>query len=90
LLQKRDDALCEKYEEAETLRTNIEKRGRQAMVQVQGQLTTDEHGDFERYVNTLPALLLRQAELEEKMRLGTMEKDVLIRVFDDDRVDVDV
>ncbi len=80
----------EKYEEAETLKSSIERRGRQAMVQARLQLSSDEHSDFERYVNMLPALLMKQAELEEKMRQGTLEKDVLIRVFNDDRIEVNV
>lgn len=80
----------EKYEDATNLRASVERRGKQVKVTVQRYLTDEESRDFERYATSLPALLLQQAELDEKVRHGGHDKDVLIRVFDDERFEVDV
>lgn len=77
-LDNRYRLLCKQREDAKDLKDNLDRRENLVSTFLSRQLSPEQLQDYRRFVQTMASLLIRQKDLEEKLRLGEEQLEALI------------
>lgn len=77
-LDNRHHLLCKQRDDAKDLKDNLDRRERVVSTLLSKHLSAAELQDYRRYVQTKASLLIRQKDLDERLRLGEEQRDALV------------
>ncbi|XP_069574286.1 protein Shroom1 [Brachyistius frenatus] len=76
-LDSRHRLLCKQREDAKDLKDNLDRRENLVSTFLSRQLSAEQLQDYRRFVQTKASLLIRQKDLEEKLRQGEEQLEAL-------------